>query len=132
MEIVALEKSGWNYSVTNIATPPKWFRSAGRVRSLTPVFRFGFESANRRMTVVCKNEGSNSLRWGCMVPMTNSVFMKGAPEMVEPFLSSVPTNYDSIYREYTLQGKRVISLAWKDLPASVKINDVFAREVGQA
>ena len=58
MEIVALEKSGWNYSVTNIATPPKWFRNTGRVRSLTPVF----ESANRRMTVVCKNEGSNSLR----------------------------------------------------------------------
>ena len=56
--------------------------------------------------------------------------MKGAPEMVEQFLSSVPSNYDSIYMEYTLQGKRVISLAWKDLPESVKINDVRVRAVG--
>lgn len=130
MEIVALEKSGWNYSVTNIATPPKWFRNTGRVRSLTPVFRFGFESANRRMTVVCKNEGSNSLRWVRAACVTRSVFMKGAPEMVEQFLSSVPSNYDAIYKEYTLQGKRVISLAWKDLPESVKINDVRVRAVG--
>lgn len=58
--------------------------------------------------------------------------MKGAPEMVEQFLSSVPSNYDAIYKEYTLQGKRVISLAWKDLPESVKINDVRVRAVGEA
>ena len=56
--------------------------------------------------------------------------MKGAPEMVEQFLSSVPSNYDAIYKEYTLQGKRVISLAWKDLPESVKINDVRVYAVG--
>ena len=58
--------------------------------------------------------------------------MKGAPEMVEQFLSSVPSNYDAIYKENTLQGKRVISLAWKDLPESVKINDVRVRAVGEA
>ena len=56
--------------------------------------------------------------------------MKGAPEMVEQFLSSVPSNYDSIYKEYTLQGNRVTSLAWKDLPESVTLNDVRWRSVG--
>ena len=46
--------------------------------------------------------------------------MKGAPEMVEKYLSTIPSCYESLYKQYTLQGKRVISLAWKDLPESVR------------
>ena len=53
-----------------------------------------------------------------------SVFMKGAPEMVEKYLSTIPSCYKSLYKQYTLQGKRVISLAWKDLPESVRASDV--------
>ena len=56
--------------------------------------------------------------------------MKGAPEMVEQFLSSGASIFVAMFKEYTLQGKRVISLAWKDLPESVKINDVRVRAVG--
>lgn len=52
--------------------------------------------------------------------------MKGAPEMVEKFLTSVPTNYHSLFTEFTLQGKRVISLAWKDLPEGIRPGDVFS------
>ena len=54
-----------------------------------------------------------------------SVFMKGAPEMVEKFLSTIPSCYESLYKQYTLQGKRVISLAWKDLPESIRSSDVW-------
>lgn len=61
MEVISLEHSGWNLSLNSILTPPKWFRQ-NRIKSLTPVFRYGFESANRRMTVVCSNEGSRQLR----------------------------------------------------------------------
>lgn len=50
--------------------------------------------------------------------------MKGAPEMVVKYLNSVPSSYENIYKEYTLQGKRVISLAWKDLPESIRPGDV--------
>ena len=50
--------------------------------------------------------------------------MKGAPEMVEKFLSSVPDGYESLYKAFTVQGKRVISLAWKDLPESIHPQDV--------
>ena len=61
MELTALSHSGWDYSATGTLTPPKWLRNKG-VKSLTPVFRFNFESANRRMTVVCKVENSRGLR----------------------------------------------------------------------
>ena len=61
MELIALQKSGWNFSATGVVTPPRWLRN--EVRSLKPVHCFPFESANRRMTVVCKNEGSRQLRW---------------------------------------------------------------------
>lgn len=51
--------------------------------------------------------------------------MKGAPEMVEKYLSTIPSCYESLYKQYTLQGKRVISLAWKDLPESIRSSDVM-------
>ena len=50
--------------------------------------------------------------------------MKGAPEMIQNHLSSVPYSYESIYKDFTVQGKRVISLAWKDLPESIRVQDV--------
>lgn len=73
MEVISLEKSGWNLSLTGALSPPKWYRSTTpsspyRIKSLMPVFRYGFESANRRMTVVCSNEGSRQLRFVVLFP----------------------------------------------------------------
>ena len=126
MELIALQKSGWNFSATGVVTPPRWLRN--EVRSLKPVHCFPFESANRRMTVVCKNEGSRQLRWARRGGVRRSVFMKGAPEMVAQFLATVPPNYAAVFKKYTLEGDRVISLAWKDLPESVTEKDVRACE----
>lgn len=61
MELTALEHSGWDFAPNGNISPPKWLRNKG-LRTLTPVFRYGFESANRRMSVVCKAENSRSLR----------------------------------------------------------------------
>lgn len=61
MELTALERSGWEFAPSGTLAPPKWLRSRG-ARSLTPVFRFGFESAKRRMAVVCRAEGARGLR----------------------------------------------------------------------
>ena len=126
MELIALQKSGWNFSATGVVTPPRWLRN--EVRSLKPVHCFPFESANRRMTVVCKNEGSRQLRWARRGGVRRRVFMKGAPEMVAQFLATVPPNYAAVFKKYTLEGDRVISLAWKDLPESVTEKDVRACE----
>ena len=62
MELTALEHSGWDFAAASGSlSPPTWMRSKG-ARSLTPVFRYGFESANRRMAVVCKVESARGLR----------------------------------------------------------------------
>ena len=61
MELIALKESGWSYNALGVANPPKRIRGEG-MRSLTPVFRYGFESANRRMCVVCSVEGSKQLK----------------------------------------------------------------------
>ena len=63
MEVISLEKSGWKWNISGSLTPPHWYRSNYHIKSLTPFFKFGFESANRRMTVVCSNEGSKQLRY---------------------------------------------------------------------
>ena len=54
----------------------------------------------------------------------DSVFVKGAPEMLRGMLREVPANYESVYKHHTLQGKRVLAMAWKDLPESVSPHDV--------
>lgn len=61
MELVALRASGWSLSPLGVASPPRALRAAGE-RTLTPVFHYPFESANRRMTVVCQVEGSRAMR----------------------------------------------------------------------
>ena len=47
------------------------------------------------------------------------VLVKGAPEKLREMLRVVPPNYDELYQRFTLQGKRVIALAMKDLPDSI-------------
>lgn len=61
MELIALKESGWSYNALGVASPPKRIRNEG-MKSLTPVFRYGFESANRRMCVVCSVEGTKQLK----------------------------------------------------------------------
>lgn len=45
--------------------------------------------------------------------------MKGAPEKLREMLRVVPEHYDELYQRFTLQGKRVIALAMRDLPDSL-------------
>ena len=45
--------------------------------------------------------------------------MKGAPEKLREMLRVVPERYDKLYQRFTLQGKRVIALAMRDLPDSI-------------
>lgn len=47
------------------------------------------------------------------------VLVKGAPEKLREMLRVVPEHYDELYQRFTLQGKRVIALAMRDLPDSI-------------
>lgn len=44
--------------------------------------------------------------------------------MLRGLLREVPAHYESVYKHHTLQGKRVLAMAWKDLPESVSPHDV--------
>ena len=45
--------------------------------------------------------------------------MKGAPEVLQTRLATVPPHYASIAQFFMRRGKRVLALAWKDLPATI-------------
>ena len=72
---------------------------------LKVIYRSHFESRNQSMSVIVKNNFNNSIR----------LYAKGAPEKIirQCLESSIPLNYDEIYRKYTLQGYRVLACATK-------------------
>ncbi|XP_078523096.1 putative cation-transporting ATPase 13A4 [Lissotriton helveticus] len=83
--------------------------------------QFPFSSSLQRMSVVTQVIGSNELMG----------FMKGAPEMVVRFCrpQTVPLNFLSELEYYTLQGFRVIGLAYKTLALRIDVGvDTFQRE----
>ncbi|KAI9554376.1 hypothetical protein GHT06_019648 [Daphnia sinensis] len=69
--------------------------------------RFPFESAIKRMTVIVQRKGHEHY----------NVFIKGAPEIIAELCDpvTVPSNYYSVLKHYTMQGYRVIALAVKTL-----------------
>ncbi|XP_053315068.1 probable cation-transporting ATPase 13A4 [Spea bombifrons] len=77
------------------------------VKGMIILQQFPFSSSLQRMSVVSKVLGDEE----------HFVFMKGAPEMVTQFClpESVPPNFASELQLYTLQGFRVIGLAYKTL-----------------
>jgi magnesium-transporting ATPase (P-type) len=68
-----------------------------------------FESSLKRQSAIV-NIQDGSTRGGY-----NRVLCKGAPEVVEKFLKTVPAGYRENYIEYVKNGARVLVLAYKDL-----------------
>ncbi|XP_078523235.1 putative cation-transporting ATPase 13A4 isoform X2 [Lissotriton helveticus] len=79
------------------------------VEGLAIVHQFPFSSGLQRMTVVTQVVGGDQ----CLA------FMKGAPEKVISFCrpETVPSNFSSELQIYTMQGFRVIGLAYKPMPS---------------
>ncbi|XP_071998722.1 probable cation-transporting ATPase 13A4 isoform X1 [Engystomops pustulosus] len=91
------------------------------VDGLVILQQFPFSSSLQRMSVVSQVIGSEE----------HLVFMKGAPEMVISFCTpeSVPENFSSELQLYTLQGFRVIGLAYKTVQCTKNMNmDIYSRE----
>ncbi|XP_064135924.1 probable cation-transporting ATPase 13A4 [Loxodonta africana] len=76
------------------------------VEGIAILHQFPFSSALRRMTVIVQEMGGDRL-----------AFMKGAPERVASFCQpeTVPTSFARELQIYTMQGFRVIALAYKKL-----------------
>ena len=71
-----------------------------------------FESALKRQSaIVTISEGGASKPY-------NRVLCKGAPEVVEKYLKTVPEGYRDSYIHYVKNGARVLVMAYKDIKMS--------------
>ena len=113
LEIAAFSAAGWSLGKENKPQLPKSLKVAG---SFSVARKFHFNSTVKRMTVICVNKNR---------PL---VLTKGAPEAVRELLSLVPESYDRVHQELVCLGARVLALAYKELPSSVKIFSSLSRE----
>ncbi|KAM3930934.1 putative cation-transporting ATPase 13A4 [Leptodactylus fuscus] len=91
------------------------------VEGIAILHQFPFSSSLQRMSVIVEVIGDDEFL----------VFMKGAPEMVEKFCTpeTVPLNFSKKLEHYTLQGFRVIALAYKKLATNdVQVIESLERE----
>ncbi|ESO89930.1 hypothetical protein LOTGIDRAFT_218380 [Lottia gigantea] len=78
--------------------------------------QFTFSSSMQRMSVVTRSMSNNYME----------VYCKGAPEIVASLCkpSTVPENFQHILHKYTVQGFRVIALAYKTLEPRINWHQV--------
>ncbi|XP_067625112.1 endoplasmic reticulum transmembrane helix translocase [Eurosta solidaginis] len=80
----------------------------GKLKPLRIFHRYYFSSALKRMSVLA----------GYLIPFSNDVFyigtVKGAPEVIQKMLKTVPENYEKTYVEYSRRGARVLALGIKE------------------
>ena len=88
--------------------------------------RFPFSSAKKRMAAIVLVDGSamNGQRKVYSV-------VKGAPEVLEPRFSSVPSNYAAIHRTFACQGGRVLALGYRDI-TSIEEASTISRDMAES
>ncbi|CCE66011.1 hypothetical protein TPHA_0O00400 [Tetrapisispora phaffii CBS 4417] len=96
MEKATLKAFGWSVN-TKVVTSHKKYGDVNILR------RFQFSSALKRSSSVASHKGEYFAA------------VKGAPETIRERLTSVPANYDDIYKSFTRSGSRVLALATKRL-----------------
>ncbi len=131
LEQAAMRASGFSFDSPG--------RSVGGHQSLSNVARglrvavrhkLPFSSTLKRMSAIVEVERIPSVdassamgivRLGAVKSLF--VFTKGAPEVLEQFLATVPPHYKATYRHHMSKGRRVLTMACKKLPMS---NDMQA------
>lgn len=95
IESAALKHAGWTLTKSDLAKKGRFF--------LQVRHRFHFSSALKRMSVVAT------------VDQTNYALVKGAPEVLMPFLSEVPKHFEYTYKTFARRGARIIAMAYKQM-----------------
>jgi len=102
VEDLALKELDWKY---NHLTETTQSRDYKRVEILS---RFQFTSDKKRMsTIVAYEDGSSGKK-------KHYVVAKGAPEVLQPLMSEYPDEFENLYTSFTLNGARVLCLAYKE------------------
>jgi len=104
MEKATLEAVGWKIGEKDVV-----FRETakGKTEKIKILRRFQFSSALKRSSSI-SSFGSKTL-----------VSTKGAPETIRQRLTSIPENYEEIYKSFTRSGSRVLALAYKHLEDNI-------------
>eukprot|EP00798_Chlamydomonas_sp_ICE-L_P019149 gene19149-25759_t len=100
LEKAAILSVDWSYSEDKATNFDK-------SKKATILHRHHFNSNLKRMSCVVRVEELKDGKKGEEL----WAVLKGAPEMVKEFLGTVPSNYDSLHKEYASQGARIISLS---------------------
>ncbi|KAJ3131259.1 hypothetical protein HK100_006575 [Physocladia obscura] len=116
MEKNTLESIEWNLGKDEFVRPKK---AAGLSKlELKIVRRFPFSSALKRMSTLSllNDDGKSQIL----------ITVKGAPETLKGMFSSVPSDYDEIYKYWARRGSRVLALGYR-IASEIKPNQI--REV---
>jgi len=84
-----------------------------------------FESSLKRQSAIVNVQDGGRVGY-------NRVLCKGAPEVVEKFLKSVPAGYRENYIEYVKNGARVLVLAFKELKMTADQASKITREEAES
>jgi manganese-transporting P-type ATPase len=110
METAALRGIDWKYSKSETASSNR-----GR-HTLHVVQRYHFNSNLKRMTTVVTSEESGT--------KVTRILAKGAPEVMQSLYSSVPSDYEDVYKHYSRMGLRVLALGYRRLPSELPPNEL--------
>ncbi|XP_007946210.1 probable cation-transporting ATPase 13A4 [Orycteropus afer afer] len=120
-----MDSSGDDFHIKGVpahamVVKPRKTASQVPVEGIAILHQFPFSSALQRMTVIVQEMGGDQL-----------VFMKGAPEKVASFCQpeTVPTSFVGELQIYTMQGFRVIALAYKKLESDHHITALTREKV---
>ncbi|GAB4817890.1 hypothetical protein N2152v2_004936 [Parachlorella kessleri] len=108
VERAAVEATGWVCKQDSVSSP-------GPHKEVAHILhRFHFSSLLKRMSTVVRVEsadaGAKESWW---------VLTKGAPEVVQGLLATVPSHYERCYKRYAAEGARVLALAYKRVEGEV-------------
>lgn len=105
-----------NHALTLITPTPDYIKHLNLPSDTKLVIEkaFDFTSDRKRMSVVIS------------VNREKRMYLKGAPEIVKTLCtkSSLPSNYDQALREFTEQGYRVLSMAYKNIDPKIPSGSV--------
>lgn len=106
VEKAAVEATGWVCKQDTITSHGDSGKESNKI-----MHRFHFNSVLKRMSTIVETEGEGCHSWW--------VLSKGAPEVVQGLLATVPPHYQKCYKHYASEGARVLALAYKQLPGEM-------------
>lgn len=93
--------------------------STGHGITITQLKKYLFNSTLKRMSILAQIQENSGTNY--------RVLSKGAPEVLVKYMKEKPANYTELYMKHTMEGSRVLALAYKNVPKMKDFN-AYTRE----